>query len=674
MDSKKQAQGIASLGRYGDTTLMHMRPDEVEQLKAISRAGGGDITINPKTGMPEAFLGNFFSALAPTAAGLAAGAIFPGAPFLAPALAGGATAYLQGKRDPLSIGMGALSGYGGGQLGASLKGFGATKAATPELAGTAELGGGAAGTPVADAGAVGSSIGATGGTTVGQNQFISPFTPTGVTGTQMANPALTSGTMTTAQVNQLQNLQGIPGGLYTGSQGMAQTLANAPGGFQPPLPNEGGGFETPAQYNQRLRDYTGDVSMMQSKNLGSFEQGLDLGKGLAETGKGFGEAVKDPMGYLKYRGDGDAFTGGIKTALPFAGAGAEAYMKGYYEDMPTPESDAMRYYDPTRTLNLGMDTGLRLLAKGGHVKNYVMGGMTQTDPGGYSDSDLSKMAAYGVVPQYKQNQMIGPGGGGPVRVPVQGIVDVGGKFVASPKGDITDVEYIDKYKYILEGPEKQDQDSGDQPFDSQSPMTGGAGGINPAVALQAAQGYAEAQQSDTAETGLGQLRKGGAVKYQQGGQTTAEQNTAKAATPPPATTMDMILAKKNEEEMAKQGIPAGINIEAIKAQAANAGMNEGGIAQLAEATPDDGKMLNGEGDGVSDDIPAMIEGQQEAALSDGEFIVPARIVSELGNGSSDAGAQKLYSMIDRIQAARKQTIGDDKQYAKDTNAERFLPA
>ena len=134
--------------------------------------------------------------------------------------------------------------------------------------------------------------------------------------------------------------------------------------------------------------------------------------------------------------------------------------------------------------------------------------------------------------------------------------------------------------------------------------------------------------------------------------------------------MDMMLAKKNEEELAKQGLPAGLNIQAIQAQAQQQGMAEGGIAEL---TPEDGKMLSGNGDGVSDDIPAMIEGEQEAALSDGEFIVPARIVSELGNGSSDAGAQKLYAMIDRIQAARKQTMGNDKQYAKDTNAERFLP-
>jgi hypothetical protein len=180
MENKQLAQGIASLGRYGDTTLMHMRPEEVNQLTAISRANGGDITINPDTGMPEAFLGDFISALLPTAAGFAAGAAFPMAPFLAPALAGGTTAFLQGKRDPLEIGMGALSGYGGAQLGSTLSGFGATKAATPELAGTAELASGVGGTPVADAALTGQTIGTTGGTTAGANafgqqQFISPF-------------------------------------------------------------------------------------------------------------------------------------------------------------------------------------------------------------------------------------------------------------------------------------------------------------------------------------------------------------------------------------------------------------------------------------------------------------------------------------------------------------------
>jgi hypothetical protein len=90
MENKQLAQGIASLGRYGDTTLMHMRPEEVNQLTAISRANGGDITINPDTGMPEAFLGNFISASTSNRCGFCSRrCIFQSAPFLAPALAGG---------------------------------------------------------------------------------------------------------------------------------------------------------------------------------------------------------------------------------------------------------------------------------------------------------------------------------------------------------------------------------------------------------------------------------------------------------------------------------------------------------------------------------------------------------------------------------------------------------
>jgi hypothetical protein len=68
---------------------------------------------------------------------------------------------------------------------------------------------------------------------------------------------------------------------------------------------------------------------------------------------------------------------------------------------------------------------------------------------------------------------------------------------------------------------------------------------------------------------------------------------------------------------------------------------------------DGGRLLKGPGDGVSDSIPASIGGRQPARLADGEFVVPARIVSELGNGSTEAGARKLYAMMDRVQKGRK---------------------
>ncbi len=88
---------------------------------------------------------------------------------------------------------------------------------------------------------------------------------------------------------------------------------------------------------------------------------------------------------------------------------------------------------------------------------------------------------------------------------------------------------------------------------------------------------------------------------------------------------------------------------------------------------DGGRLLKGPGDGVSDDIPAVIGNRQPARLADGEFVIPARIVSELGNGSTDAGAKRLYAMMDKIQSGRKKTVGKGK-VAVDSKAKKHLLA
>ncbi len=85
---------------------------------------------------------------------------------------------------------------------------------------------------------------------------------------------------------------------------------------------------------------------------------------------------------------------------------------------------------------------------------------------------------------------------------------------------------------------------------------------------------------------------------------------------------------------------------------------------------DGGRMLKGPGDGMSDSIPASISGKQPARLADGEFVVPADVVSHLGNGSTDAGAKKLYGMMDRIRKAR---TGKKKQ-APAVKTARYMPA
>ena len=110
------------------------------------------------------------------------------------------------------------------------------------------------------------------------------------------------------------------------------------------------------------------------------------------------------------------------------------------------------------------------------------------------------------------------------------------------------------------------------------------------------------------------------------------------------------------------------------------GQGSGGMASMAQGGPshlgdysDGGRLLKGPGDGVSDSIPATIADKRPARLADGEFVVPARIVSELGNGSTEAGARKLYAMMDRVQKARGKTTGKDR-VAVNSRAEKLLPA
>ena len=98
------------------------------------------------------------------------------------------------------------------------------------------------------------------------------------------------------------------------------------------------------------------------------------------------------------------------------------------------------------------------------------------------------------------------------------------------------------------------------------------------------------------------------------------------------------------------------------------GMAHGGISSLGSYS-DGGRMLKGPGDGMSDDIPASIAGSQPARLANEEFVIPADVVSHLGNGSSEAGAKVLYAMMERVRKAR---TGNPKQ-GKQIHAAKFMP-
>lgn len=91
----------------------------------------------------------------------------------------------------------------------------------------------------------------------------------------------------------------------------------------------------------------------------------------------------------------------------------------------------------------------------------------------------------------------------------------------------------------------------------------------------------------------------------------------------------------------------------------------GGIAGLKS-----GRYLDGPTDGMADKLPTTIDGKDPAALSHGEFVIPADVVGHLGNGNSEAGAQRLYAMMDKVRKARTGT----KKQGKEINPDKYLPA
>ena len=150
--------------------------------------------------------------------------------------------------------------------------------------------------------------------------------------------------------------------------------------------------------------------------------------------------------------------------------------------------------------------------------------------------------------------------------------------------------------------------------------------------------------------------------------------TAATATPTTPTTPDATKPPSGTTGDYEPGsfIPEGpgmINNDSTTITAATGGfMPGGGIAMLARGGSGS-RYLRGPGDGVSDSIPARFEKSgQPARLADGEFVIDARTVSELGNGSSEAGARKLYAMMDRVHKARKTA-----KRGKPSGADKFLP-
>jgi hypothetical protein len=143
---------------------------------------------------------------------------------------------------------------------------------------------------------------------------------------------------------------------------------------------------------------------------------------------------------------------------------------------------------------------------------------------------------------------------------------------------------------------------------------------------------------------------------------TAPANSGIATLPTAPTAQRMQSIDEFEPQMTPETFST--TMQDFEKMVAKQNMASGGIAGLAR-----GRYLQGGTDGMADKIPARIGKDQPAALSHGEFVIPADVVSHLGNGNSDAGAKKLYSMMDKIRQARTGT----KKQGKQINPDKFMP-
>lgn len=546
MTTRQLAHGIAKLGRNGDSVLVHMQPQEVAGLQALAKSHGTSMTVNPHTGLPEAFsLGGFFSSLLPVFAGGLTGGM--GAPLWAGIAAGAATGAATSK-DPLSGAlMGGLGGYSGFGLGSGLSNMGAVNAAAnPEgFANAAAINASNAAGPTA----VGNSI-ADGSALLNQG----------------VNPAITQG------------------------------ITQAGGNVADPLTQDfmKSASENLARSGQNLKD----VATMQPGAWDSFKQGL-------------AGVDKAPLTDMQ---------AGLKLATPLGGAVLGGLEPSDLYGTPKTYDTSSQKYDPLRTLNLNTNTGLRLLASGGPV-SFADGGDANKelslDPAGLPGGGVDALKGADMVE-------VTPGG------TKLGIFATAEQIDAAKKADelarASQGRGLGSLQDVMDALR-----ANPTAFASNvsSNLTNGRFGTS---ALSAP----SATTAKTASTGYDQLAHLNLNKQYADGGYVSNDDVA-----PPVLSQD------------------GYGLGRLNNMAA------GGIPSYAK-----GGYLDGPGDGMSDSIPATIEGRQPARLADGEFVIPADVVSHLGNGSTKAGSDRLYGMLDRVRKARTGTV----KQGRKINPNKLMPA
>lgn len=615
--TQQTAQGLAALGRGPDSMLVHMAPGEVQSLQALAQRHGGSLTINPQTGLPEA---GFLSSILPMVIGAGLMAATGGA--AAPALFGMSNAAAIGlgvgglqalRTGSLSKGlMAGLGAYGGAGLGAGLGAAGMESAANTQLAGDAAY-------------KTAQEAMQQQATALGQNAL--PYTPEGFAAQARD---------LTAPLNTMQN-----------AALANQQAAMASGSFGQNLGTMGSGLSN-------LGSEAGRGAFMQEVGGGSglMQKGLMAAAPvLAQGSNELNAPGQTPSMIRPYTYSREKIPSAFQDV---AGAPMSSKERRYFTDTFVPGTP---YKAP----------GPEYLAAGGPVEEMsnenVLGANT-----GYPMADIHT-GAYATPYQQPMSQNV-----------VQGSQDAA---VNPYTGQATFADGGSVGGYTYDPASGTYVKAGGQGATTVTPegFQSTASGINPGAPtvsdVEMASYYGN-------NPGMGALSRGmqglfgtsvlGAIQNAVSPSFQAQQNAITYGYAPSAYD-DPGTAVAADAEAAANAGGYGTGDSAGfggGTEGGGDGYAQGGISNLGDYS-DGGRLLRGPGDGISDNIPAVIGKKRPARLADGEFVVPARIVSELGNGSTEAGARKLYAMMERVQKARGKTVGKGK-VAANSRASKHLPA
>jgi hypothetical protein len=723
------ANHMSSKGRNGDSMLVHMTPNEVQGLQALAMKHGGSLTINPDTGLPEA---NFLKKLLPLIAGFALGPAGMGIAFgglssaaSAGLLVGGVTGLATGS---LSKGlMAGLGAYGGAGLGGGLESAGSASIGSAAEGiqgpiGSPESGFGAtqaiAAAPKADVLSAGFNA-ATASPTAAMNFAKANMMPLAAAAAPIAADMMVP---TTTKMPENKNPAYIRqkrfdpiSQTYTSmdpvlaSEWGARNFSDA---YAKPM--AGGGIVALAEGGVSATDYflaNPDVAKAYNEDIGGYAKGLTAQQFADQHYANFGQAEKrfvnpglqvDP----NQTAAAQQYLNDPKNADVLAYLSSQAG-KDYLAANPQFDASDVAYTHFKRYGEReGRQFGLPSVVPGdvkldtattydnGAFGNYGSGDQTGKD---YQGNTVSIATPGDVITNPDNSRTVTPNLPGRPYGGFTGIENIKSAYTAGGGS-------LGYTPYIPTTPEEHDKLYNTQGSDSLAAynyLIGKGAGTPGAAKYPTKSGVGEIMRPYKEatlgvpvnltskkylwdnETRTYKLNPDYIAPQTQAEKTTAAATTAKAGKPSTISVVDS--SGYNTETITatlqNDGTYLGNNNKRYDASgkelAAMGGMMGyavgGGLGSLGSYS-DGGRLLKGPGDGVSDSIPATIGAkQQPARLADGEFVVPARIVSELGNGSTEAGARKLYAMMDRVQKARGKTTGKNK-VAANSRADKYLPA